>query len=54
MPKLTDTFVRKIQHAQTGTQKHWDNEIKGLVIFAGNRSKAWYFQKDIGVKQSAF
>lgn len=48
MPKLTETFVRNIPQSTTGTAKHWDNEIKGLVLFVGKRSKTWYFQKDIG------
>ncbi len=48
MPKLTETFARKVPHSKTGTQKHWDNEIKGFVLFVGKRSKTWYFQKDVG------
>lgn len=48
MPKLTETFAKKLPHAQEGTLKHWDNEIKGLVLFVGKRSKTWYFQKDVG------
>ena len=32
----------------TGTTKHWDPELKGLVLFAGKRTKTWYFQKDVG------
>lgn len=48
MPKLTDTFAKKLPPSAEGTQKHWDNEIKGLVLFVGKRSKTWYFQKDIG------
>ena len=50
MPKLTETFAKKLPHAQQGTQKHWDTEVKGLVLFVGKRSKTWYFQKDVGGK----
>lgn len=48
MPKLTETFARKIPPTKEGTAKYWDNEIKGLVLFVGKRSKTWYFQKDVG------
>ena len=48
MPKLTETFAKKLPHARTGTDKYWDAEIKGLVLFVGKRSKTWYFQKDVG------
>ena len=48
MPKLTETFVRKLPTCDGGTQKHWDNEIKGLVLFVGRSAKTWYFQKDVG------
>ena len=48
MPKLTETYAKKLSHSDSGTQKHWDNEIKGLVLFVGKRSKTWYFQKDVG------
>lgn len=48
MPKLTETYARRIQQPSTGTDKHWDSEIKGLVLFVGKNSKTWYFQKDIG------
>jgi len=48
MPKLTETYVRKLSPAKSGTQKHWDNEIKGFVLFVGKKSKTWYFQKDVG------
>lgn len=48
MPKLTETFARKVPQTKSGTDKHWDNEIKGLVLFVGKRSKTWYFQKDVG------
>ena len=47
MSKLTETFVRKISHAKTGTDKYWDGEVKGLVLFTGKQSKTWYFQKDV-------
>jgi len=47
MPKLTETFARKTPFAAAGTAKHWDTEIKGLVLFVGKRSKTWYFQKDM-------
>ncbi len=48
MPKLTDTYVKKLPPAVAGTEKCWDNEIKGLVLFVGKRSKTWYYQKDVG------
>ncbi|MBO6854194.1 MAG: integrase family protein [Marivivens sp.] len=48
MPKLTETFASKLPHSKSGTVKHWDSEIKGLVLFVGKRSKTWYFQKDVG------
>lgn len=48
MPKLTETFVRKTRLAVSGTEKHWDNEVKGLVLFVGKKSRTWYFQKDVG------
>lgn len=48
MPKLTETFAKKLQHSSQGTQKYWDSDIKGLVLFVGKRSKTWYFQKDVG------
>ncbi|MEL6284696.1 MAG: integrase family protein [Pseudomonadota bacterium] len=50
MPKLTETYARKIPPAKAGTAKHWDSEIKGLVLFVGKRAKTWYFQKDVGGK----
>ncbi|MDU8944694.1 tyrosine-type recombinase/integrase [Ovoidimarina sediminis] len=48
MPKLTETFVNKLPHAKEGTQKYWDTEIKGFVLFVGKRSKTWYYQRDVG------
>ena len=48
MPKLTETYVRKISHVNSGTEKHWDSEVKGLVLFVGKQSKTWYYQKDVG------
>jgi integrase len=48
MPKLSETFATKLPQAKTGTDKYWDAEIKGLVLFVGKRSKTWYFQKDVG------
>ena len=48
MPKLTETFSRKLPYTSEGTDKYWDAEIKGLGLFVGKRSKTWYFQKDVG------
>ncbi len=48
MPKLTETFVRKLPPAKSGTAKHWDAEVKGFVLFVGKKAKTWYFQKDVG------
>jgi hypothetical protein len=39
MPKLTETFVSKLTLVKEGTAKHWDPEIKGLVLFVGKASK---------------
>lgn len=50
MPKLTETFARRLSQTKEGTDKHWDSEVKGLVLFVGKRSKTWYFQKDVGGK----
>ena len=50
MPKLTETFASKLPPAKTGTQKYWDSDIKGLVLFVGKKAKTWYFQKDVGGK----
>lgn len=50
MPKLTETYARKLPPAKSGTEKHWDSEVRGLVLFVGKRSKTWYFQKDVGGK----
>ena len=50
MPKLTETFARKASFAASGTEKHWDSEIKGLVLFVGKQTKTWYFQKDYSGK----
>ncbi len=48
MPKLNETFAKKVPHSTAGTEKHWDTEVRGLVLFVGKRSKTWYFQKDVG------
>ena len=48
MPKLTETFARKVASSLTGTDKYWDSEIRGLVLFVGKKSKTWYYQKDVG------
>lgn len=48
MPKLTETFAKKLPQTKSGTDKHWDGEIRGLVLFVGKKSKTWYFQKDVG------
>lgn len=48
MPKLSETFATKLPQAKAGTDKYWDAEVKGLVLFVGKRSKTWYFQKDVG------
>ena len=50
MPKLTETYVKKLPTVVNGTKKYWDSEVKGLVVFVGKRSKTWYFQKDVGGK----
>lgn len=48
MPKLTETYARKTSPAKIGTEKHWDSEVKGLVLFVGKTTKTWYYQKDVG------
>lgn len=48
MPKLTETYAAKLKHVASGTDKHWDSEVRGLCLFIGKRSKTWYFQKDVG------
>ncbi|GGH33140.1 Phage integrase family protein [Cribrihabitans marinus] len=48
MPKLTETFARKAPQTKDGTAKHWDSEVRGLVLFVGKKSKTWYYQKDVG------
>ena len=50
MPKLTETFARSTKFASEGTQKHWDTEIRGFVLFVGKRSKTWYYQRDVAGK----
>lgn len=37
-----------IPDPRAGTDKYWDAEIKGLVLFVVKRSKIWSFQKDVG------
>ncbi len=48
MPKLTETFTRKLPQTKSGTDRLWDSEVKGLGLFVGKKSKTWYFQKDVG------
>ncbi|WP_146592082.1 tyrosine-type recombinase/integrase [Puniceibacterium confluentis] len=48
MPKLTETLARKVPQTKSGTDKHWDSEVRGLVLFVGKRSKTWYYQRDVG------
>ncbi|MCU9840488.1 integrase family protein [Ruegeria sp. WL0004] len=48
MPKLTETFARKVPQTKSGTDKHWDSEVRGLVLFVGKKAKTWYYQKDVG------
>lgn len=48
MPKLTETFAKGVKHPPEGTDKHWDSEVRGFVLFVGKRSKTWYYQRDIG------
>lgn len=54
MPKLTETFATKTPFSGSGTQKYWDTEVKGFVLFIGKRSKTWYFQKDTGGRTKRF
>lgn len=48
MPKLTETYVKRISQTKSGTDKYWDAEIKGLVLYVGKKAKTWYYQKDVG------
>ena len=48
MPKLTETYVKRLSQTNSGTDKYWDAEIKGLVLHVGKKAKIWYFQKDVG------
>jgi len=48
MPKLTETYSKKVPQTKSGTDKHWDSEVRVLVLFVGKKSKTWYFQKDVG------
>ena len=48
MPKLTETYVKRLSQTNSGTDKYWDAEIKGLVLYVGKKAKSWYFQKDVG------
>jgi hypothetical protein len=48
MPKLTETYARRLTPAKSGTEKYWDTEIRGFVLFVGKRSKTWYYQRDVG------
>ena len=48
MPKLTETYAKRIPQATSGTGKYWDSEVRGLALFVGKRSKTWYYQKDVG------
>jgi len=48
MPKLTETFARKVSQTKAGTDKHWDSEVRGLILFVGKKSKTWYYQRDVG------
>jgi integrase len=48
MPKLTETFAAKLALPESGTRKYWDTEVKGFGLFAGKRSKTWYYQRDVG------
>ena len=43
MPELTETFARKLPQTNGATEKHWDSDVRGLVLFVGKRSKTWYF-----------
>ncbi len=48
MPKLTETYVKKLPVSDLGTKKYWDSEVKGLGVFVGKRAKTFYFQRDVG------
>lgn len=39
MPKLTETYTRKIPQTKFGTDKHWDSGMKELVLFVGKKAR---------------
>ncbi len=51
MPKLTEAFVKKLPHAKDGTDKYWDAEIKGLVLFVGMRLPLDEISKSMAVRR---
>ena len=48
MPKLTETYVKKLPQTKEGTAKMWDTEIRGFCLFVGKKAKTWYYQRDVG------
>lgn len=50
MPKLNESFVKRLPFSPPGKSRAWDSEIKGLCLFTGKQTKTWYFQKDLGGK----
>lgn len=53
MPKLNETFAKKVPHSTTGTEKYWDTEVRGLVLFVGKRSKPGISRRMSGARQGA-
>lgn len=47
MPKLNETYVKRLPYAPPGKSRVWDSEVKGLCVYIGKRSKTWYFQRDL-------
>ncbi len=48
MPKLTETYLKRIPAAPAGVEKHWDSEVRGFGLFVGKKAKTFYYQRDVG------
>lgn len=50
MPKLNETYVKRIPFSPKGVVRRWDSQVKGLGVFVGKQTKTWYYQRDVGGK----
>ncbi|WP_340109414.1 tyrosine-type recombinase/integrase [Pikeienuella sp. HZG-20] len=48
MPKLTETYLKRVPNVETGVRKYWDTEVRGFGLFVGKKAKTFYYQRDIG------